>query len=671
VVTILLSALGLLMTPVWATAWSADSAPSKQVVILGIDGMDPVLLKTYVDEGRMPNFSKLMARGGFSALETSVVPQSPVAWSTFITGMDPGGHGIFDFLHRDPETMLPFLSMAKATPASEAGVTISLGDWVLPLASGRTELLRKGRPFWQLLGENGVATTIFRMPVNFPPAEIPLSRQISGMGTPDIRGTSGTFSYYTERLPDNAPEFTGGRAYRVRVVDGTVRGTLYGPDNPFRRSPDQGRRQGASPAACTLDFTVYLDTAASAANFRVGDREFILREGEWSAWVPIRFEAVPWLVDFHAVGRFFLKRIRPPFELYVSPLQVSLVDPVMPISSPPEWSRHLCSCAGYFHTQEMPEETKAFRYGVLSGREFWDQAMFVYAETERVLRCLLDEYEEGLLFLYVGTIDQASHMLWHYADVRHPAYQLDEFLSAGIRKTYEAVDDMLGTVTAALPADAVIIVMSDHGFAPFYRSVNLNTWLLENGYVALKDPSRQGQYVLFGNVDWSRTSAYALGLNSLYVNLRGREREGTVTAGEEYEALLERLEADLRALVDPVNGGAVVSAVTRPDRAFHGPHKSAGADLIVGYGRGYRSSWESPIGEFSATVFEDNESAWSGDHCIDHRLVPGVLVTNRKISLAAPSLEDLTVAVLDEYGVPPTTQMRGRDCLAPPASASR
>ena len=663
----LLSALFLLAT----AAWASDSDRSRQVVILGIDGMDPVLLETLVDDGRMPNFSRLMARGDFSPLETSVVPQSPVAWSTFITGMDPGGHGIFDFLHRDPETMLPFLSMAKAIPASEE-VTIPLGDWVLPLESGSTELLRKGRPFWQLLGENGVATTIFRMPVNFPPAEIPLSRQISGMGTPDIRGTSGTFSYYTERLPDNAAELTGGNAYRVRVVDGTVKGTLHGPDNPFRRTAADGGRRGAGSPACTIDFTAFIDTVASAADFRVGDREFILREGEWSDWVPLRFEAVPWLVDFHAMGRFFLKSVgKPGFELYVSPLQISLVDPVMPISSPPEWSRSLCSCAGYFHTQEMPEETKAFRYGVLSGREFWDQVMFVYAETERVLGCLLDDYDEGLLFLYVGTVDQASHMLWHYADERHPAHVADEFLRAGIAKTYEAVDKMLGTVTAALPEDAVVIVMSDHGFAPFYRSVNINTWLLEKGYIALKDPSRQGQYALFANVDWSRTGAYALGLNSLYVNLTGREREGSVALGEEYEALLDRLEADLRALVDPESGEAVVTAVTRPERAFRGPHKGTGPDLIVGYGRGYRSSWESPLGEFSATVFADNESAWSGDHCVDHRLVPGVLVTNRKISLPSPSLEDLTVAVLDEYGVQPLEEMRGRDCLAPLQSTTR
>ena len=657
-------------------AWGTDVDRSRQVVILGVDGMDPALLQQFLDEGRMPNFSELMDRGDFSPLETSVVPQSPVAWSAFITGMDPGGHGIFDFLHRDPGTMLPFLSMAKATPASEGGLgSIALGDWVLPLSSGRTELLRHGRPFWQLLGESGVATTIFRMPANFPPAEVPLSRQLSGMGTPDIRGTSGTFSYYAESLPDNAREFTGGNAYRVRVVDGTVRGTLYGPDNPFRRSPASGSRRGGAGGgspACTLEFAAFLDTVASAAKLKVGDREIILREGEWSDWVPIRFEAVPWLVDFNAVGRFYLKSVgEPGFELYVSPLQISLVDPVMPISSPPEWSRALCSCAGYFYTQEMPEETKAFRYGVLSGREFWDQVMSVYGETERVLGCLLDGYEEGLLFLYVGTVDQASHMLWHYADDRHPAYKRDEFLSAGIRKTYEAVDEMLGTVMAALPDDATIIVMSDHGFAPFYRSVNLNTWLLEQGYIELKDPSQQGQYVLFANVDWSRTSAYALGLNSLYVNLRGREREGVVAAGEDYAALLDRLEADLRDFVDPVSGAPVVSALTRPEKAFRGPHKASGPDLIVGYGRGYRSSWESPLGEFSAAVIEDNRSAWSGDHCIDHRLVPGVLVTNRAISLPSPALEDLTVAVLDEYGVPPAAEMSGRDCLAPAVMAPR
>jgi predicted AlkP superfamily phosphohydrolase/phosphomutase len=173
---------------------------------------------------------------------------------------------------------------------------------------------------------------------------------------------------------------------------------------------------------------------------------------------------------------------------------------------------------------------------------------------------------------------------------------------------------------------------------------------------------------LFDNVDWSRTTAYALGLNGVFVNLRGRERGGIVAPGEEYEQLLDRLERDLRALTDPRTGLAPVSTVTRPAAAFHGPYAAAGPDLLVGYRRGYRSSWESPLGAFPASVFADNDRAWSGDHCIDPRLVPGVLLANRQILVDRPGLADLTVAILDEWGIPPLPEMTGRDCLGGPLS---
>jgi predicted AlkP superfamily phosphohydrolase/phosphomutase len=212
---------------------------------------------------------------------------------------------------------------------------------------------------------------------------------------------------------------------------------------------------------------------------------------------------------------------------------------------------------------------------------------------------------------------------------------------------------------------ATLIVMSDHGFAPFYWGVNLNTWLLNQGYITLKDPTRQESGEFFSNVDWSRTKAYAAGLNGLYVNLKGREKEGAVEPGADYDALVEELDQALMAMVDPRNGNAAVSLIVRPQRDFHGPEKDKGPDILVGYTRGYRSSWDSPLGMFPKDVFVDNKSAWSGDHCIDNRLVPGILVTNQRITSESPSLADLTIAVLDEFGVAPPDGLIGRDILEP------
>jgi predicted AlkP superfamily phosphohydrolase/phosphomutase len=635
---------------------------AKRVVILGIDGLDPRLLERYMADGRLPNFSRLVAEGDMRDLQTSAAPQSPVAWSTFITGMDPGGHGIYDFVHRDPATMLPYLSMSRAVPAER---NLALGSWVIPISGARVELLRQGRAFWEILGEADVPTTIFRMPVNFPPVEAPDSRQVSGMGTPDIQGTSGTFSYFTDVLPDNADSFTGGKAFSVTVSGDRVEAKLPGPTNPFRRmlrNSSYGNREYESPQL-TADFTVFLDRESKSAKFEVGGREFVLGEREWSDWVEVDFEAVPWVASISALARFYLKEVTPGFKLYVSPLQINPEDPVMPISSPPDWSKQLCSCLDFFYTQELPHDTKAFTYGVFSGREFWKQLEFVNDEARLIFRHLFEEHSDGLLFFYFGSVDQGSHMLWHYTDEKHPNHQPDDFLAGGIRATYERMDDVLGTVLDGIDGETTLIVMSDHGFSPFYRGVNLNTWLLEKGYVSLSDPSLQEESEFFLNVDWKRTTAYALGLNGLYLNVRGRERGGTVAPGKEYEEILDRLEADLLAMRDPETGERAVTKVTRPGRDFSGPFKDSGPDLMVGYNWGYRSSWESPLGKFPREVFVDNMNPWSGDHCIDARHVPGVLISNRKITLASPALHDLTVAVLDEYGVPPLPEMIGKDCL--------
>jgi len=643
---------------------STGASPARRVIILGIDGMDPRLLERFVAEGGMPHFARLMAEGDYRPLQTTMPPLSPVAWSTFITGMDPAGHGIFDFVHRDPTTLLPKLSMAEARDPEKS---ISLGNVVIPLASGEVELLRKGRAFWQILDEAGVRSMIFRMPANFPPAPT-RSRSLSGMGTPDILGTPGTFTLYTDAPPANAAKITGGTVQRVAVADNQVRARLVGPKNAFRRveRPRRPGRPATEPPQydkpdLTIDFAVYLDPEASVAKFEIQDQEFILQEKEWSPWVPVRFTALPLLAHVSAVGRFYLQEVRPRFRLYLSPLQISVADPALPITTPADWCEDLHAALGYFYTQELPEDTKALTHGVFSPLEFWEQAQFVYREQRAALDFVLGQFEAGLLFFYFSSVDQSSHMLWAADDPAHPAH--DPTLKGKLRELYAAMDEALGRVVEAVDDRTTLILMSDHGFAPFYWGVNLNSWLVEKGYIRLRNPARQEQYPLFQNVDWSRSTAYALGLNGLYVNLRGREKDGIVQPGAEYEALLDRLAADLLAMRDDRTGRSPVSLVVRTRRDMTGPYAQEGPDLIVGYDWGYRSSWESPLGEFPRRLFVDNTEAWSGDHSMDHRHVPGVLLSNRRITKPEPALYDLTVAVLDEFGVPPGPGMIGQDCL--------
>jgi len=644
-------------------------AAAKKVVVLGIDGMDPKLLQTFVDQGRMPNFKALMQEGDFRPLQTTMPPQSPVAWSTFMTGLDPGGHGIFDFIHVDKEKMTPYSSMAQAYPG---GRPINIGSWSFPTSGGGVRMLRKGTTFWEMMGKRGLRSTIFRMPVNFPPVKTP-GRALAGMGTPDLVGSLGTFSFYTDHRADFSPVVSGGEIYEVTVRSNKVTAQLNGPVNTFRRFPskesldliEKGRAVAVTydNPKMLQDFVVYLDAKAGAARFVVGDQEFILKEKEWSDWVHVEFEAIPHALKVSSAGRFYLKQLSPKFELYVTPLQIDPEDPVMPISHPANWSKELAASLGRFYTHNIPEDTQAFNHGVLTAREFWDQMMFAYEERSRALDYLLQHQEEDFLFVYFGTVDQGCHMLWHFMDREHPGYVQDDVLKDGIAKLYEMLDGRLGRVRQAIGKDTALIVMSDHGFAPFYWEVNLNTWLLEQGYVTLKDPAKQESGEFFSNVDWSRTRAYAAGLNGLYINVKGREKAGAVALGQEYNALLDELERALLAMKDDRNGKSPVSLVLRPGRDFHGLEKDKGPDVLVGYSRGYRSSSDSPLGLFPKAVFVDNRSPWSGDHCIDYRLVPGILVTNRRITSQTPTLADLTVSILHEYDLAPPAGLIGKDVL--------
>ena len=335
--------------------------PAKKVFVLGVDGLDPKLLQQYMDRDLMPNVKRLAAQGGFKPLETSMPPLSPVAWSTFITGMDPGGHGVFDFVHRDPETVFP----SRAESGAEPGKVVELGGCnVLPYGGGPKNL-RNGRAFWQILEEHDVPTVMYKMPANFPPVESD-GKSLSGMGTPDLVGSPGTFSFFTDRYVPNADRFSGGKAYRVQVVDDHVEAKLIGPPHPFR---DQTRAE--CKENLEVGFDVYLDPESPVAKIDVQGHEFVLKQGEWSDWVQMQFKTVPLLPSVSSTARFYLKQVRPQFELYVSPLQIDPSNPGgMQLSTPGDWSHELCEELGFFYTQELSEDTKALTYGVLDGHEF-------------------------------------------------------------------------------------------------------------------------------------------------------------------------------------------------------------------------------------------------------------------------------------------------------------
>jgi predicted AlkP superfamily phosphohydrolase/phosphomutase len=631
----------------------AKSYGDQRLIILGIDGMDPQLLHRFMREGKMPNFAKLEAQGDFRPLTTSIPPQSPVAWSNLITGMNAGGHGIFDFIHRDPKTLALYFSASRVEGPKHA---IHLGSWAIPLGGGSAEQLRKGEAFWQILDQHGIPNTIFRIPSNFPPVPAK-GKTLSGMGTPDLRGTYGTFSFYTDDPTAAAGAVEGGQVIPVQVENSRVTANLIGPDNSFRRG---------SPAAIE-SFSVAVDPLESVAKVAVQGHEFVLREGEWSDWVRVEFQLIPFFGNVKGMCRFYLKQAHPRFQLYVSPINVDPADPALPISTPSSYSRFLTDEAGEFHTQGIAEDTKALSDGVLDDNEYLQQARTVLAEHRRIFDAEFPKFDQGVFFFYFSSLDLNSHMFWRLMDPQHPEY--DAALAAqngsAIADFYRQMDQVLGEVLPRLDDHTTLLVLSDHGFAPYYRSFNLNTWLLNNGYIKLKNGAGSNSSEPFANVDWTQTRAYGLGLNGLYINLRGRESNGIVEPGSAADGLMAEIRTKLLAVQDPKSKLPVITRVDLASEAYQGPYAREGPDMLVGYNRGYRAGWQTILVAFPPEELEDNSNPWSGDHCMDYTLVPGVLLSNHKISADTPALTDIAPTILAEFGIAKAKGMIGQSVFQP------
>lgn len=620
-----------------------------KMIILGIDGMDPSLLNRFIQEGIMPNFGRLMIKGDFKTLGTSLPPQSPVAWSNFITGMNPGGHGIFDFIHRDPTSFTPYFSMTRTQLPSKK---LALGQWQIPLKPGKVELLRQGPAFWTFLEDHDIPATIVKMPANYPPVPCK-SNTISCMGTPDLLGTYGTFSYYTDAPPKNANDFTGGIVYPIVVNDDRFTAKVVGPVNTFRKDDRNS----------TIDFTVYRDATNPVAKIVIQGQEILLNQGEWSSWIKLTFQMLPQLQHLSGICRFYLKQIRPQFKLYMTPVNIDPGNPALPICTPDNYSRRLNKILGPFYTQGFPEDTKALSHDVFTDEEYLVQANLVLAERLRLFDHELDNFSEGLFFFYFSSIDQNSHMMLRTMDERHPLYNASASpeVKGALRKFYMAMDRVLAQTMGKIDRHTTLIILSDHGFVPFYKEFHLSSWLVENGYAALYDASKRDDSEFFDNVDWSRTRAYALGLNSLYINQKGRELNGVVDPTP-VNPLIDEIKTKLESYVDPENGKKIVARAYKPGESYTGNCIHQAPDLIIGYHPGYRISDTAALGKFPRQLVEIRHDKWSADHCMDPRAVPGVLLANKKIIKANPALEDLASAILLEFGIEPPVAM-GRNLV--------
>jgi len=619
-----------------------------KLIIIGLDGMDPSLVEKYMAEGKLPNFSKIKKMGTYARLQTTTPAISPVAWSSFMTGSNPSKHNIFDFLNRDPKTYLPNLSSALIGKPKKF---LSVGKYSIPLSKPKIKGLRKSIPFWKILGKKGVFSTILRVPITYPPEKFS-GHLLSGMCAPDLKGSQGTFSFYTSDK-DKIKKREGGINIPVSLNENKIETYISGPENSILKKEREIR----------LPLTITINKNKEEALLEVSGQKIKLKKLTFSEWVRLTFR--PGLrMKIKAICRFYISQIHPHFEMYCTPLNIDPEKPALPISSPFIYSVYLAKLLGSFITLGEANDTWALNEGVLSEEAFLELAYSNQREWENMLFNALNKTKKGLVTCVFETTDSIQHMFWRYLDETHPALKSGQakMSSNVIEELYKKMDELVEKVLEETNEKSALMIMSDHGFKSFRRGVNLNSWLFLNGYLSLVEGKKESEE-WFKDVNWERTKAYALGLGGVYINQKEREAKGTIHAGEETESLKRELIQKLNGFKDEEEDEVAINKVFDRNELPSGPYRENCPDLIIGYNEGYRVSWDSVTGKVNSTVFEDNLKAWSGDHCIDPRIVPGIFFCTKKINTSSPSIIDIAPTVLELFGLQVPSHMDGRSLI--------
>ncbi|MEM6705498.1 MAG: alkaline phosphatase family protein [Acidobacteriota bacterium] len=638
-------------------------AGGRRVVVLGLDGLDPNLIQSLIAQGRAPNFKKLMDRGCFRRLGTTMPALSPVAWSSFITGLSPGGHGVGDFILRDRNTYLPVFSIFETRDPwktlQAAGCDFPIEK---PFSGSPTRSLRKGTPFWAHLTSQGIPAVVIKIPTNFPVDET-ATRGMGGMGTPDLADAYGLFNYYTSDPFEDFPNLSGGYAHYVEVQGRRVRADLLGPQNTYC-PPDPDAADPNSPF-CKQPFVLHLDKDRNLARLDINGQKVVLEPGKFSDWVEVQFDLIPMIGTATGICRFLLKEITPHVKLYATPINLDLRDEASGVTYPPEYGSELAEALGPLYTKGLPADTKAFDMGVFSDEDYVKQAETILEERLKLFEYEWERFEEGLFYFYVSSTDQDTHMLWRNMDPTHPLHaEADPRFADYIPYLYERMDELVGRVLPAADDDTLVLIASDHGFAQFGRQFHLNTWLRENNFLSIKDEAKSKTRTTVLDVDWDHTYAYAMGFNGLYLNMKGRERDGVLEPGSaQAKKVLTRLQRGLMAFKDDDTGQTPVAQIYHRDQVYEGDLTWDMPELLVGFRPGYRQSADSVLTETGPSLIDLNPFPWSGDHSMARDLVPGVLFSSRAFAEQSPTILDLPVTILDFFGIEKPSEMVGSSLL--------
>lgn len=600
----------------------------KKVIVLGIDAMDAPLTEQFMREGRLPACLALTRQGTYSRLATTNPAESAVAWTSFATGLTPGAHGIFDFVMRSPEDYVPYLSLNEIVSGGK-----------------QVHIRRKGTPFWKVLSDQRIPCALYFTPNTFPPEPV-YGVMLSGMGTPDVTGTMGKYSFYTAQKLTDEDRGSRGRIIGVNPERGKITAVLYGP----RLRVKDTETEAAIP------FTIAIVPSERSVRIKLQGKSLVLKEKAWSSWQEVSFRLGA-LKRMRGILRFWLKSVQP-FELYVTPINFNPRHAFFPVSYPRGFSGQLAGHVGLYYTQGMPHDTWALSENRLDEKAFLEQVDTILSEKERILNEALRRFRGGALFFYFDTLDAVQHMFWRYQDPQHPLYERNAAYQDTIVRYYEKIDRIIGEVIQRADKDTTLLVISDHGFTSFRKSVHLNRWLLENGYLVLQEHLTEGGE-LFKGIDWSRTKAYALGFGGIYLNRAGREYYGIVPESDA-QRLKQDIVKKLSVLKDPDTGAPVIHKVYTQEEAFNGASVRDVPDILVGFNAGYRASWQTALGGVPVKLIEANTRKWSGDHLVDPALVPGVVFVNKKAPLESPSMIDIAPTLLGLFQSDKPGLMQGK-----------
>ncbi len=626
---------------------SGGSQPRGRVVILGFDGVEPLIIDEMLEANRLPNLAALRARGGYQRLLSSNPPQSPTAWSSFATCTRPGNHGIYDFLRRNPGTYMPGLGFGMMK-----GPQLAADGRLLKPASYMS--LRKGETFWSVADRSGVRCRLLKVPYAYPPEPLRHGSMLCGLDVPDIRGTQSTFFSLSESL---SKEESVGGGVRLPL---TFEGNAAVVQIPGLRHPSESRFVHAP-----LKITV--DREGRRIAFEVQGQNFTLSEHAWSDWIEWTFDVTPQFA-VRAISRIHVRQMAPTIEIYMTCLQIHPKEPFLPLSAPTDYAGQVADRHGLFTTVGWSDDTKGLERAVLGEEDFLDEAWKRMAWQESLT---LEEISAGKLDLLIAgwtSTDRIAHMFWRFRDPEYPMY--DEAgakrFSQAIDDTYVRMDQTVGKVAAALNKDDLLIVMSDHGFHSFRRAFSVNTWLVRNGYLSVKSQqdastaSTDEKYLQ--GYDWSNTRAYGLGLGSIFLNLNGREGKGTVAAGEA-TALRTEIKGKLSGVTDPQTGRPVFGAVYTRDEIYHGSSETDAPDIQLGYIDGYQTEKISAAGAAPAEIFSTNDDKWSGDHAAsDVASSHGILFSSCTLQPNA-AIIDLGVTVLARLGLEVPETFEGKSLI--------